>query len=238
MKKKGQAEAENEERWLLTYSDLITLLMAFFCVMYAMSKIDTAKYAAVSQSLRSALGTPKDSIIDLNGQGHPKGPGGDQNQKPDSLSNLKQSFNKLIQEKGLQGSVIMRSKDHSLTVALSDNLLFDSGSAILNGRSRELLDPIATLLINTANHIRIEGHTDNTPIHTARYQSNWQLSTDRATNVIMYLTDKFSFSPERLSASGYGEFRPLFLNDTPEHRAMNRRVDFVIMDDKGATNDE
>lgn len=231
--KKPQAEVENEERWLLTYSDLITLLMAFFIVMFAMAKVDTAKYAAVSESLRSALGTPNNSIIDLNGKGYPGGVGGQSRAPGDgkgSLASLRQSFTKLIKEKKLQGSVFLRSKEHSITLALADNLLFDIGSAQLNDRSRQLLDAIASILNETDNPIRIEGHTDNTPIHNSKYISNWQLSTDRATNVIMYLIERYGFSPNRLSASGYGEYKPLFPNDSADHRGKNRRVDFVIGD--------
>jgi chemotaxis protein MotB len=235
LKKAAQGEQDNEERWLLTYVDLITLMMAFFVVMFAMAKVDSAKYAAVSDSLRMALGSPNNSIIDLNGRGYPGGPGGDSRAPGDgkgSLASLRKSFTKLIHDKNLEGSVVIRSKEHSITLALADNLLFDVGSAQLTNRSRQLLDAIASILYETDNPIRIEGHTDNTPIHNAKYISNWQLSTDRATNVIMYLIEKYGFSPERLSASGYGEYKPLFPNDTPEHRAKNRRVDFVISDNK------
>ena len=115
-------------------------------------------------------------------------------------------------------------------VRLAESLLFDLGSAELTPQALGFIDKVATILVAANKLVRVEGHTDNVPIHTAQFRSNWELSTARASSVIRYLIEKFNFSPELLSASGYGEYRPIAPNDTPENRAKNRRVEFVITD--------
>lgn len=236
MRHREEAEQENGDRWLLTYSDLITLLMAFFIVMYAMAQVDQKKWTEVSYSLKAALGTlpgGTGKMVGFGGNGSPDGNTAATlpfaaATDPD-LAQTQESFEQLVAQEGLENAITVTTAKHKLVITLSNELLFDVGRADLTPRSKQLLDRIAAILLRVDNDIRVEGYTDNTPIHTARYISNWQLSTDRATNVIMYLIQSCRFPPERLSASGYGQYKPTFPNDTPEHKAKNRRVDFVVI---------
>lgn len=261
-KKKHEEEHENEERWLLTYADLITLLMAFFLVMFAMSRVDAEKFKSLSISLsdafngggsplnmgsgaksRSALVSrpPRDRGQGLKSEGSTgkyatEGSGDDGDGKTGGphkdIEKLRLEFLELVKEGGLESTVTVKTnpQGNKLIVQLSDSLLFDVGKAKLTGPAEELMHKVAAIVAKSGKHISIEGHTDNVPIRSGRYESNWQLSTDRATNVLMYLIDHYGVPPELLSASGYGEYRPISPNDTPENRAKNRRVEFVIMD--------
>ncbi|NLY56855.1 MAG: OmpA family protein, partial [Firmicutes bacterium] len=137
-----------------------------------------------------------------------------------------QSF--LIEE-GIADMVEAVLEERGVIIRFRDSVLFDTGRADIRPDGARIIDTIATYLVRIPNHVRIEGHADNVPIRNARYPSNWELSTARATSVIRYLLTKTDISPERLSAAGYGEYRPVAPNDTPENRARNRRVDLVLL---------
>jgi len=146
-----------------------------------------------------------------------------------SLGNLKQNVESLVGKPALGTKVRTRMENRGLVISLGEGGFFDSGSDILKPEGRELLDAIATGLVGSPNHIRIEGHTDNVPISSSKFPSNWELSTARATMIVAYLISKFGFSPELVSAAGYSEFRPIATNDTAEGRARNRRVDIIVL---------
>ncbi|MGE5509140.1 MAG: flagellar motor protein MotB [Chitinophagales bacterium] len=229
-------EKENSERWLISYADFITLLMAFFVVLYAMSQVDLKKFEKLKGSLSSAF-APREyaSSVLGGGTGHLIGSGTGSVATPEKVK-VEPEFEKVTRQveqykdrQGLQASIRVSYDERGMILQLADNVMFPPGSASLTPAAKQLLDVLAKVLADKPNHIRIEGHTDDVPIRTARYPSNWQLSTDRATNVIMYWLSKGALPPERLSAAGYGEYRPVVPNDTPEHRAMNRRVDVVIL---------
>jgi len=244
------------ERWLITYADLITLLLAFFVIMYAMSNVDAAKYSKMAKSLEVALGTAS------SGQGIAPGLGGQQTGETDSKSKKAADNNKnapapkeaaLVDMKeakehreltymmkrikeyteanNIVGNLSTTTDGRGLVINLSDNVLFESGKADLSPKAKELLDAIATILLHSEKHIKVEGHTDNVPIRNERYPSNWQLSTDRATNVIMYWIEKHPEASDRLSAAGYGEHRTIAENGTVAGRAKNRRVDIIVLRD-------
>jgi chemotaxis protein MotB len=145
------------------------------------------------------------------------------------LSNLQRSVEALVGPEALGTRVRTRMDERGLVISLGEGGFFDSGSDILKPEGRVLLDSIASALVQTDNHIRVEGHTDNVPIRNARFPSNWELSTARATTVVAYLIDRFLFAPERLSAGGYSEYRPVESNATAEGRSRNRRVDIVVL---------
>lgn len=244
----GEEEKENEERWLLTYADLITLLMAFFMIMYALSRVDKEKFKAIAQSLASVFPVSNATFVPLPGVGGQRGtePVSILRKPPESppatppgrpaektaMEKLADQFQQLVEAEGLAGSVTVSPSPsgRKLMVRLSESLLFEPGKAELAPQALGLIDKIATLITAADKPVRVEGHTDNVPISTAQFHSNWELSTARASSVIRYMIDKFHFSPELLSASGYGEYRPVAPNDTPEDRAKNRRVEFVITD--------
>lgn len=248
--KKGHGEEhENDERWLITYADLITLLMVFFVVMYSMSRTDAEKFKALASGLSHVFGKPAMSSVGTGGQPiagnsilpnkadgdarkgtRNKGAEGDTRTR--RIKALKSDLDALMEKQGLSKLVNTKvdPKGPKLVMELSDSLLFDAGSADLTAPAVQLLKPVGEVLGAREYNIHVEGHTDNVPI-SGRYKNNFELSTSRAVNVIMALTEAANLPPNMFSASGYGEFRPVASNDTPEGRAKNRRVDFVIYDE-------
>jgi len=231
-------DQENSERWLLTYADLITLLLAFFIVMYSMSRIDAKKFGRMQKQLSSVLrgGTtifPEGEEFDGRGAG---------------MLNLGEL--RLVQWR-VQSKFIPRGKEihpedeagpqlgeeavtaevneRGLVIHVKDHALFESGKADLKPEAVDVLTSIASELKNMANHICIEGHTDDVPINTPKFPSNWELSSARATNVVRYFVDKQGYYPDRISSRGFGEYRPMATNLTEDGRARNRRVDIVVL---------
>ncbi|MDR3706962.1 MAG: OmpA family protein [Capsulimonadaceae bacterium] len=235
----------NEERWLLTYSDMITLLVAFFIMMYAMSITNTAKFNSLAISVRNGFGNVapnKPSILDGTGVGTPdekiqpsmpkrsstasaKGSGSDQTDK--ALATLR----RLLESGDLANHVSVRREERGVVVTvIADKYTFDSGSADLKAGLKPVLDRIATVIQSEPNSIRIEGHTDDLPISNAHFASNWQLSAMRAANVLCYFVSADALSPDRVSCVGYADRRPIAANTSQESRAKNRRVEIVIQD--------
>lgn len=143
--------------------------------------------------------------------------------------NIAAMLKQYIREKQIEDQVSISRKGKDVVINFSDRILFDSGSAELREEAKELIGSIATALEQTSHPIRIEGHTDNVPISTDRYPSNWELSTARAVAVLRFLMEEYQIPPERLIAMGFGEYRPIVPNDTPEHRARNRRVSIILV---------
>lgn len=219
--------------------------MAFFMVMYALSRVDSEKFEALASSLTDAFNNPAGALLNL-GVGadgrisivprKPKDPAtsDDPNSRPSKyrdIEKMRGEFLQLVKEGGLGQAVTVttNSEGDRLVVRLSDSLLFQPGSASLGEEAKELLAQVAAILVKAGKPVRIEGHTDNIPIRSGRFESNWHLSTARATSVLVYLVDEFGLPPELLSPAGYGEYRPVDTNATPEGRAKNRRVEFVIL---------
>lgn len=146
-----------------------------------------------------------------------------------ALGKIRKNVESVVQAKKMSGRVSTRMEGRGLVISLGEGGFFDSGSDQLKPEGRALLDSLVESLLAADNQIRVEGHTDDVPIHNARFPSNWELSTARATSIVSYLVGRYGFSPEKLSAAGYGEFRPIAPNDTPEGRARNRRVDIVVL---------
>ncbi len=185
----------------------------------------------VIESLRTAKGASDpgaalQELKELNAGFHSR----DGARNPDQLLNsLQRSVESLVGPEALGNKVRTKIDERGLVISLGEGGFFDSGSDILKPEGRTLLDAIASALVLTDNHIRVEGHTDNVPIKNTRFPSNWELSTARATTVVAYLIDKFKLAPGRLSAGGYSEYRPVETNATVEGRSRNRRVDIVVL---------
>lgn len=234
MRKKKPEEHENLERWLITYADLITLLLAFFILMYTMSKQDSKKYQEVAAHLKAIFSGSNAILATGNVAG--KAPielsfkGGAEN-----VAALKEQLEKELREIGDKGAadgmqnISLVSDERGLVVRAMEKAFFDTGRADLTSRARSALDGIAPVLVGMPNHVRVEGHTDNVPISTSEFRSNWELSVRRATEVVRYLVERRHFPPDRISASGYAEYRPIASNDTPEDRATNRRIEIIIV---------
>ena len=233
MAKRKQEEAGhvNNERWLLTYSDLITLLMIFFVVMYTISNVNSKKFSQLSNSMSQALlGQASGKLIGDAGPAFISGQGAAAAKaEMESMKKAKEQIDKLVEQQGLTGKVTVTQEERGLVISLKEALLFPLGSADLTPAAQQIIQSVGTILSSMPNQLRIEGHTDNLPIHTAQFPSNWELSTARATNVVNFLISRVGIKPIKLSATGYGEFRPIVANTTEQGRAKNRRVDIVVL---------
>lgn len=225
-RRRRHEDNENLDRWLLTYADLITLLLAFFIVMYSMSQIDSKKFGKMSEALSGVLKGGK--IMIKQGSNIGIMPGGGV-LKTAVLKSIGESIENDFMGKGNEKLVSTEVSERGLVIHIMESALFKVGSADLTDRAIETLGIVAEHLKPLPNHIRIEGHTDNRPIKTAKYPSNWELSSARATEVVRFFIDNYEVRPDEISALGYGEFRPLASNNTDDNRAKNRRVDIVVM---------
>lgn len=236
-RKKNAEEQENLERWLLTYCDLITLLLAFFVVMYSMSQIDGKKFGSLSIQLRSIL-TGQLGIMEsapvITGQSEV---GNVADIQHVDLELVQGSIIKAAEEMGLQKQIATIMDERGLVVHILDTALFEVGKANLTEAAQSIMEHLAPKLRSLPNPLRIEGHTDNAPIQTLLYPSNWELSVARSTSVVRYLVEKHGISPFRISAIGYAEYRPIAPNDSPANKAKNRRIDIVILS-MGKTGEE
>ncbi len=236
-------EKDKAERWLLTYADLITLLLIFFIVLYVMSIQDIVKFKAVSQSLVQALNgggktmmgeAPGPSMIEGT-IGYEKKFSPEKKRPTDKVKKDQKDIAKQIQDiakkAGIETSVSVKEEERGVVISIQDKVLFKSGEAVLNPEAHELLRKIGESIKPTEQFIRIEGHTDNQPISCFPFPTNWELSAARATNVVRLFAEEAAIEPERLSAVGYGQYRPVADNKTEEGRAKNRRVEIVIMND-------
>jgi len=239
-RRRNRDEDENSKAgapaWMVTYSDMVTLLLCFFVLLYSFSTVDLQKFRLIMESFRGTFGvltgghtiSPEPSI-----QTPPVDFEAELEQARMELQQLQavyRELNTMFRSEGIDGSVTVEFEPgRGVVVRFAEQVLFDLGRALIKTEAKGLLTKVADILKDIPNQIRVEGHTDDLPIRTAKYPSNWELSTNRATNVIRYLIESQGFSPERLSAAGYGEYRPVASNDTPEGRAKNRRVDLVIM---------
>lgn len=246
-RKKAQQEHQNHERWLVSYADFITLLFAFFVVMFASSQTDKARAQQVSDSVKAALekGGVSAAVreilggtVDDKGKGNAmmKGPGGsipkkkqeDAGGQAELIPSL-QYLTKALQAEIAQGQIEVHLEPRGLIVSLRQAAFFPSGNDAIDPKTFSSLDKIGATLHELANPIRLEGHTDSVPIHTARFQSNWELSAARAISMMEVLSTRFNVDRTRIAIVGFADNEPEDSNDTPEGRARNRRVDIVIM---------
>ena len=213
-------------RWLLTYADMITLMLALFIILFAMSTISRDKVQRFAKEVTAGF----DNTWSVN---QPPAGGSNGSQTQDSTSSvpaIQKELEKYVQQHKLENQVKVHMDHRGLVITLlSDKSYYDSGSAELRPETLTILDHINGFLARNPNLIRVEGYTDNQPIHTAEYPTNWELSTARATNVLRYLVEHDGMNPYRISAGGYGEYRPRTKNSTDEERQQNRRVDIVLL---------
>lgn len=219
--------AAGHERWLVSYADFITLLFAFFTVLYASSTLDTKKLALVGGSMQAVFAAPPmDSIANIEPRTRliPEIP-----TLPQDLSRVQELLMQDLSSEIADGRVSLEKDIRGLVVSIQEAGSFPTGRADLPPEARALFSTLGTRLQGIPHAVRVEGHTDDVPIHTSRYQSNWHLSTARATEVVAFFIQESKIDPHRLSAAGYAEFHPRAANDSPENRARNRRVDLVIL---------
>jgi chemotaxis protein MotB len=239
--RRTEEESENTHHWLLTYSDVVTLCLTFFVLLYSFSTLDAYKWKSLISSLRGALGVLDGGNIPLDDSVF-----GNANlveekeivtqeenfkkyqKEMRKLQKIQQDLMNFISSHDLESRISTSIEERGLVIRFQDSVLFSKGSADLYPESRTILLGLAEILKEINSPIRIEGHTDDLPINTPRYPSNWELSTARAVNVLRYLIEQ-GISEKLLSAVGYGEFHPLVPNTDEENRSKNRRVDLVII---------
>lgn len=230
----GGEQAPGAPLWMVSFSDMMTTLMAFFVLLYAISMVDVTKFQEVVISLNGAFGVLSGGPGVLYLADLPTNvPPGDE-RPPVQLSplyELKEKYAKQVESQSIDGRIETTLSSEGIRLRFTDRTLFPSGSAQLRPEARDILAIVGAMLRETPNRIVVEGHTDSTPINTAQFPSNWELSTARATAVVHHLIEYQNIAPPRLAASGYGEYQPLVPNDTPERRAYNRRVDILILAD-------
>lgn len=254
-RKKKHPEHVNHERWLVSYADFVTLLFAFFVVMFAVSQVDTKKLGRFTTSFAAAT---KWSIFDdvgggmMPGEEPSKGTGTEKGNPPTAAAAAAPptkgptaaELKFQAEKRAIRGGLLRRQRELTslqglvvdevngeLVLRLPERLMFEAGDAALHDEAKVALAAVADEIVRHPIRVRIEGHTDGRPIRTEKYPTNWELSTARATAVVAYFLEHTKIEPPRLAAAGYAEYHPIASNETPEGRAQNRRVDIVIAQD-------
>lgn len=238
----------SHERWLVSYADMITLLFCLFLILYAMSKVNEAKFKVLSRSLATAidkteikqataptegpvsgamtvpLEVPPDAEPTDNGEGS------DNAEEEEALRKLSESLNRVAETHGWKKQLFVHRDEHGLTVTLvADGIMFDIGEADVRPGALPMILAVGQAIQPFPNLVRVEGHTDNVPLHGGPYKTNWGLSTMRATSVAEVLIKQASIDPKRMSVLGYGETRPRVPNTTELFRQQNRRVEILVL---------
>ncbi|MGF7185196.1 chemotaxis protein MotB [Desulfitispora alkaliphila] len=235
-RKRRISEKKGVDPWIVTYSDTITLVLCFFILLFSFSVIDPVKFNQVIASVRGSFGVidgGKTIVVD----------------SAETLGNIEEDISQLIEqieaeqaqlqdmakeleayieEQGLEDSAVTVISERGVTIRLLEDVLFDIGRADLKPQAEEILAKVGSAIVGMDNSVRVEGYTCDIPISTRQFPSNWELSTARSTTVVRFFEDK-DIEGNRLTAVGYGEYRPLEENDSEENRRQNRRVDIVIL---------
>lgn len=235
MAKHKHEEHENHERWLVSYADFITLLFAFFVVMYSISSVNVGKYRTVSESIKAALNpvvSPPSSPAAFTLQTNksaltaPDAPGSKE-LVVRKLRNLVKSIKAVPQMSAVR---VTEKINGDIVITIPDQLLFNSGEAAVRTEALPFLEGLGSAIVELNRYTRVEGHTDNVPIHTAQFPSNWELSAARAVMVVRVLSELYGVQTDHLAAVGHADSRPVTHNLDAEQRAKNRRVEVVILE--------
>ncbi|WP_440896122.1 flagellar motor protein MotS [Amphibacillus sp. Q70] len=248
MKRREKKPPKGSPAWMTTYSDMITLLLVFFVLLFSMSQIDVARFEAIAESFRNrnVLFDGSPSTIDFEHSYESSG-GRDQDefselakenlfdedqlaQNQKSLEELLAEVEGFLEEHQLQDVISANRTDQGVVLILQERILFDTAEAVIKPEGEPFLDKVALLLSNIPNYVRVEGHTDNRPISTEQFPSNWELSGARASSVIRYIIDSGDFAEERFISSGYGDTQPIVPNNSSENWQKNRRVEIIILE--------
>ena len=232
--KQGLAE------WMGTYGDMVTLLLCFFVLLFASSNVDAEKFSQIATSFSNQIVVmpgQTSGMLDALGNGiieMPEVKGNSdkefEQRGKEEMDNMAENFKTYFAENDLEDKIEIEQNDRYITLNFKDGILFESGSSDLKPEAINILNQVADELLKYPdNNIKIEGHTDNMPISTTRYPNNWYLSAARAISVATCFTSSKNFPPARISTEGYGEYKPKVSNDTPENRAINRRVEIKVI---------
>ncbi|WP_042146432.1 flagellar motor protein MotS [Paucisalibacillus sp. EB02] len=242
-------------KWMVTYSDMVTLILVFFILLFSMSQIDAVKFEAISDSFRNRMifdffpspvpmDNPTESTsVQKQGQNSNEyelpvsdekedeaGAESESNQENDSLNELMEEVENYLDENALNNVVSANRSERGVVLVLQDSILFDPGEAIILPSALPFLTKVGNLLSQIDNDIKVEGHTDDVPMSSFRYPSNWELSGARASSVVRFLVNENSLDERRFTISGYSDTEPLAPNDNASNRSKNRRVEIVILE--------
>lgn len=264
MKRKvKKSQKKGVAKWYVTYSDMVTLILVFFILLFSMSNIDMTKFDAITESFQNRaildflpsaipMEDPFDDPDGAPGNGKPGDEDGEGDvdidaaldglkeweKKADALARLMENVEVFLDENELDDVITANRTEEGVILVLQESILFESAEAEVLDTAKPFLDEVGQLLVGISNHVRVEGHTDNRPISNYRYPSNWELSGARAGSVVRYLIDENDFDELRFSVAGYGDTRPVVPNTSPENWSKNRRVEIVILDEEREKKDE
>ncbi|WP_188206448.1 flagellar motor protein MotS [Alkalibacillus aidingensis] len=252
MKRKKRTQPKRSAPvWMVTYSDMVTLILVFFILLFSMSQIDAVKFNAVAESYRDNVifdflpsAVPLENPTDHEDQEDNGGLLDEEDyadlsdeelaeeiaEDQENLEELHDEIQDYLDEHELNDVVSATRTERGIVLVLEERVLFESGRASLIDDFLPFLDKVAVLLDNIPNDINVEGHTDDVPMNSYRYPSNWELSTARASSVLRYFVEEQGLDPTRFKATGYGEYRPVAENDSAENRQKNRRVEIIILE--------
>jgi chemotaxis protein MotB len=233
-KEKTPPSAPGAPLYMATYGDMVTLVLCFFVLLFAMSSVDAQKFQKAILSLQGSLGVLKggttvEVATEPNVSGEDGKAAGEAPRYVSNTQHVAYTINNYLRSEALDKSIQVTITQRGVSVSISDQFLFDSGSAMLKPDGRRVLYKIATLVRDEVPAISIEGHTDAVPLQGGIYRDNWGLSSARAAVVASYLEAEAGVSPQKLQAVGFASYRPMVPNDSPEHRMLNRRVDIVFL---------
>ena len=250
MKRRQRKPDKGAAKWLVTYSDMVTLILVFFILLFSMSRIDQIKFEAVAESFqnREVLDflpsvvpnsypqegnntaesgkDESDDPIDVNVS---RDAYISKQQEEESLNDLVESVEVYLDEHGLNEEITAAITERGVLLVLQDSIFFNMGEAVILDEGKPFLEEIGSLFSQMPNDIKVEGHTDTRPINTYRYPSNWELSGARASSVVRYLIDEFNLEESRFSIAGYGDTRQVASNDSEGNMSLNRRVEITIL---------
>jgi chemotaxis protein MotB len=230
--------SKSQDRWLVSYADFITLLFAFFATMYAISSVDALKLSKVAHALQVAFPDSAHGRSIASGSGMLPERGSRLVASPEQVADVQNIVTRELASELATHQIDARTDRRGLILSIPEAGVFGIGSDELSPSAQLLIERLAKTVARMPNPLRVEGHTDDLPIHTLRFRSNWDLSTARATRVVEFLMESGGIAPKRLSAAGYAEFRPRVLNDSTAGRAQNRRVDLVILNETTSLSEE
>lgn len=221
--------------WLMTYGDMMTLLFAFFVLLFAMSETEMKDFAQLLESLKKAIGKQEVpeagtreglEMLDVEAEAQPEAIDELGAMVRKELDEFLSEAEEFIMKNKLAGQVQIKQDRRGVVITISDLVLFPPGKANFNPEGTDILEKISELIEQFDYKVNVEGHTDNVPINTELFPSNWELSANRASKIVRFFIENGIF-PTRLSAEGFAEYKPIAPNDTPEGRAKNRRVEIV-----------
>lgn len=249
-RKARRSQKSGAPKWMVTYSDMITLILVFFILLFSVSQIDSVKFDAVSESFRNRMifdfypsAVPMDNPTESSShiesdknsnefESPTNVPDRHDVEIDDSLGNLIDDVEAFLDDQELNNVITASRTERGVILVLQESILFDPGEAVILDSGKPFLTKIGHLLKEIPNLVKVEGHTDSTPMATYRYPSNWELSGARASSVIRFLVQEYEFNMSRFSLAGFGETQPVESNNSTENMQKNRRVEIVILDER------